>query len=227
MMNMSCAMKILAIDTATEACSVALSTADDVIQKYMLSAAGQPPVHSKLILQMVDEVLQESCCSLNNLDAIAVNTGPGSFTGVRIGLGVTQGLAYAANIAVIEVCSLEALAATVEHGMVFPAIDARMNQIYCAWYEVPKNANPIQRHLPIVVAPTAVPFRITKPVHGLGSGWDMYSETLKSTIEHGITHLPNRYPEAKYVAKVARQRTNKLALSPLQLRATYVRNNIC
>ena len=112
-------MKILAIDTATEACSVAISNDGDVIQKYVVKSAGQPPAHSKLVLQMVEQVLQESGFSLSNLDVIAVNTGPGSFTGVRIGLGVTQGLAYAADVAVIGVCSLEVLATSIDSGVVF------------------------------------------------------------------------------------------------------------
>lgn len=221
--NLCQPMKILAIDTATEACSVAISTLEGVIQQYAI----KPNTHSKLVLQMVDDVLHESGISLNNLDVIAVNTGPGSFTGVRIGLGVAQGLAYAADIAVIGVCSLEALAASIDSGVVLPAIDARMNQIYCGLYEVAKDAKPIQQHPPIVVDPASIPFPVNKSTCGLGSGWDVYDDAIRSAIGHSeINILPTRYPEAKQVAKVAQQTGIEHAVSPMQLQATYVRNNI-
>ena len=220
-------MKVLAIDTVTAACSVALSVGKEVIQKYAITPVGQPPIHAKFVLQMVAEVLQESRFSLNNLDVIAVNTGPGSFTGVRIGLGVTQGLAYAADLAVIGVCSLEVLAASVECGMVLPAIDARMNQVYCGLYEVVKNTKPIQRHPPMVVDPSAIPFQTHNTLYGLGSGWDVYGDAIHSALRYDeINVLSARYPEAKQVAQVAQQSGRECAVAPMQLHATYIRNNI-
>ncbi len=225
-------MKILAIDTATEACSVAVATVTDVMQKCAIRPIGQPPAHSKWVLRMVDEVLQESGVSLHNLDVIAVNTGPGSFTGVRIGLGVAQGLAYGADLAVSGICSLEVLAASVTTASVgasrvFPAIDARMNQIYCGLYDVVNNAKPRQRHPPVVVDPAAIPFQLNESTCALGSGWDVYADAIITAIGHNqINGLSGRYPEAKYLAKIAQQSGITAALTPLQLQATYVRNNI-
>lgn len=220
-------MKILAIDSATEACSVAISTAQEIVQEYALQSAGQPAAHSQLVLQMVESTLQKSNLSLSDLDAIAVNTGPGSFTGVRIGLGVTQGLAYGAQLPVIGVCSLAVLAASIDSGMVLPAIDARMKQVYCALYEVDKNTKPLQRHPPVVVYPSEIPFAVDKPIYGIGSGWDVYGDAIIECLGHGeITPLPAHYPEAKHLAKVAQQSGLESAVPATQLQATYVRNNI-
>ncbi|WP_424946610.1 tRNA (adenosine(37)-N6)-threonylcarbamoyltransferase complex dimerization subunit type 1 TsaB [Candidatus Spongiihabitans sp.] len=224
-------MKILAIDTATEACSVALLIGQEIIQKYALKSTmpstGQSAAHSRSVLQMVDELLQKSSFSLGNLDAIAVNTGPGSFTGVRISLGVAQGLAYGADLPVIGVCSLAVLAASIDSGVVLPAIDARMNQVYCGIYEVTESSKPIQRHRPVVVDPGSIPFTVNKSACGLGSGWDVYGDAIIAGIGHSeINRLSARYPQAKYVAKVAQQSGLESAVAPMQLQATYVRNDI-
>lgn len=237
-------MNILAIETATEACSVALLTDQESVQKHALQSAVSstssstasstkgPATHSRLVLQMVDEVLQTLNLRLGDLDAIAVDTGPGSFTGVRIGLGVAQGLAYGAQLPVIGVCSLAVLAASIDNGVVLPAIDARMNQIYCGLYEVVKNSKPIQLHAPVVVDPGSIPFSVNKSTHGLGSGWAVYGEAIiaglgQSQINRLSAHHPEaKYPEAKHLAKVAQQLGMESAVAPMQLQATYIRNNI-
>ena len=87
-------MKILAIDAATEACSVALKIDDQVISRFEIA----PQQHSQKLLPFVDEVLSEAGIKLGQLDAIAYGQGPGSFTGVRIGVSVTQGLAFGADL---------------------------------------------------------------------------------------------------------------------------------
>ncbi len=105
---MSTAPRLLAIDTVTESCSAALLMDDVLTQRIEHSRA-----HSRLILSMVDSLLAERNIELSALTAIAVDVGPGSFTGVRLGIGVAQGLGYAAQLKVIAVGSLEALAQSV------------------------------------------------------------------------------------------------------------------
>jgi len=128
-------VKLLAIDTVTEACSAALWLDGEVRERFEIA----PRQHTTLILPMVQQLLAESGLSLSQLDALAVDRGPGSFTGVRIGTGVVQGLAYAVDLPVVPVSSLATLAQAVwlklRHENVLALIDARMQEVYWARYE--------------------------------------------------------------------------------------------
>lgn len=123
-------MKILAIDTATEACSAALLWNDEILVREEVA----PQAHTRLILPMVESVLAESGIKLQQLDAIAFGRGPGSFTGVRIGIGAAQGLAYGAGLPLVGVSTLQMLAQGIARRQqaetVVTAIDARMSEIY-------------------------------------------------------------------------------------------------
>jgi tRNA threonylcarbamoyladenosine biosynthesis protein TsaB len=137
-------MKILALDTATEACSVSLAIGDRSIDRYVELERG----HAELLLPMVDEVLAEGGIALGSLDAIAFGRGPGGFTGVRLAASVAQGLAYGAEVGVVPVSDLAAVAQRVLQ--LDPAIrrvvtinDARMREVYWAQFEA--------RSLPVLV----------------------------------------------------------------------------
>ncbi|PJG60276.1 tRNA (adenosine(37)-N6)-threonylcarbamoyltransferase complex dimerization subunit type 1 TsaB [Aeromonas cavernicola] len=128
-------MKILAVDTATEACSAALLVGEQLFSRW----EEAPRDHTRKILPMVQSLLEESGLGLSDLDAIAFGRGPGSFTGVRIGIGVAQGLAFGAQVPLIGISTLAAMAqgAYRQHGAtrVLAAIDARMNEVYFGHYE--------------------------------------------------------------------------------------------
>ncbi len=124
-------MKILALETSTEYCSVALWHDGAVQEKFEL--VGQK--HSELLMEMLDALLREAGVKLAELDGIAYGAGPGSFTGVRIACGATQGLAFGANLPVVGVCTLQALAEASGKSKVIAALDARMGEIYHAVYE--------------------------------------------------------------------------------------------
>ena len=87
-------MKILALDTSTNACSVALQNGEQIIDRWQIA----PRQHTNLILPMIDELLAQADLKLSQLDCIAFGAGPGSFTGLRVAAGVTQGLAYALGV---------------------------------------------------------------------------------------------------------------------------------
>ncbi|OIQ47445.1 MAG: tRNA (adenosine(37)-N6)-threonylcarbamoyltransferase complex dimerization subunit type 1 TsaB [Gammaproteobacteria bacterium MedPE] len=122
--------KILIIDTSTEACSVAVTHGEVLFHQQDVT----PRSHTKMVLPMVDAMLKKANLTLKELDAIAWGRGPGSFTGVRIGTGIMQGLALGANKPVIGISTLATMAqqAMDEHGAtdVIAAIDARMNEVY-------------------------------------------------------------------------------------------------
>ena len=132
-------MNILALDTSTEACSVALSAMDEVRVDFRIMPRG----HARHILAMVDAVLAEAGLTPADLDVVAYGRGPGSFTGVRIGTGVAQGIAFGADLPVAAISTLAALAqgAVRRHGAsrILAAIDARMGEVYWAGFEVDEN----------------------------------------------------------------------------------------
>lgn len=127
--------RILAIDTATEACSVALWNNGEKHALFEIC----PREHTQRILPMVQQILAESGVSLNQLDALAFGRGPGSFTGVRIGIGIAQGLAMGADLPMIGVSTLATMAQGAFRQMgatqVLAAIDARMGEVYWGQYQ--------------------------------------------------------------------------------------------
>ncbi len=129
-------MKLLAVDTSTEACSVALLHNNAVLALDEVC----PQQHSKRVLPMVQQVLNETGFTLQQLDGIVFGRGPGSFTGVRIGVGVCQGLAFGADLPVFGVSTLAAMAQAAHRRYqatsVVAAIDARMAEVYFAHYQL-------------------------------------------------------------------------------------------
>src|SRR5262245_12294997 len=132
--------KLLAIETSTEACSAALYSTKGCLWRFEIA----PKAHASLLLPMIESLLAQAQLSLDQLDAIAVTRGPGSFTGVRIGIGVAQGLSYGLNLPVYEVSTLDALALEamshvgIESATIVVALDARMNEVYAALYQYNK-----------------------------------------------------------------------------------------
>ena len=127
-------MKILAIDTATERCSVALRIGDESV----IRAVDTPRGHADLILPMVESVLNEAGLTLSALDAIAYGRGPGAFTGVRIAIGVVQGLAFGAEVTTVGISDLAAVAqqVAVPNARILVCMDARMQEVYWSRFEV-------------------------------------------------------------------------------------------
>jgi len=128
---------ILSIDTSGTCCSVALG----IDHQRLVRRSDTPREHVRLVLPMVDELLAEAGIKLAALDAIAFTHGPGSFTGLRIGFGVVQGLAFGADLPVIALSSLQVMAQRVmqqqnltSDSLIIPAIDARMGELYWGIY---------------------------------------------------------------------------------------------
>ena len=239
---MNADLKLLAIDTAGDACSVALSLRGAVIQRLEVA----PNNHSRRVLDMAQTLLRQARLEWRQLDALAVDVGPGSFTGVRIGIGAAQGLAYGAGLAVIPVGSLEALAGAVagrgggEGGggggggggdggetTVLAAIDARMGQVYCGLYGVSPGKPPRALSEPALLAPQAVAVGGHAEIVGIGSGWDRYAPLLRESLQgSAVNWLPDRHPEATSVAQIAVARGLRSAVSPMGLSASYVRDEV-
>ncbi|MHB8624003.1 MAG: tRNA (adenosine(37)-N6)-threonylcarbamoyltransferase complex dimerization subunit type 1 TsaB [Sulfuricaulis sp.] len=216
-------MKILALDTSTEACSVAFWTAGSVVERF-----EQGSQHSERILPMVHEVLAEAGLGLKQLDAIAFGRGPGSFTGLRISAGVAQGLAFGADLPVVPVSSLAALAQGVGAPKVLAAFDARLNQVYWGAYIRNSQAVVELRGVERVLTPNDIPVPIDSDWIGAGSGWDQYSSVLMQRFnDHVLEWRVQCFPRARFVAQLgALAYTRGEALAAEQALPVYVRDEI-
>ncbi len=126
-------MKILGIDTSTDVCAVALTEDQRLISEYRNSNRR---AHAEKIFPAIDWILNDAKLSINQLDGIAVSIGPGSFTGLRIGLAAVKGLVLATNLPVVAVPSLDAIAslASCWEGQICPLIKCQSNEAYTALY---------------------------------------------------------------------------------------------
>lgn len=131
---------ILNIETSTTNCSVSLSHKGETL--VLKEDYGNGYSHAEKLHVYVDEVLKEAKISTLQLDAIAVSKGPGSYTGLRIGVSAAKGLAFALNIPLISVSTLEALAHQVkaDSGLIIPMLDARRLEVYSAIFDTQFNS---------------------------------------------------------------------------------------
>ena len=170
-------MKLLALDTTETACSVALRLERESVSRFR----DVPRQHSALVLPMVSEVLAEAGLGLRDLDAIAFSRGPGSFTGIRIATAVAQGLALGADLPLVPVSTLLALAqgahAETGAGHLLPALDARMGELYWAAVEMRPQGPSLLVEERVVPPPRAEAPDRTDWV-AVGSGWDAHLEAL-------------------------------------------------
>lgn len=196
-------MKILALDTSTEACSAALALDGEITERFALA----PREHTTLILPMLDELLAAAGMTVTQLDGIAFGCGPGSFTGVRIAASITQGIAFGAELPVVPISSLAALAQGVyrDRGMprVLVALDARMGEVYWGVYQ---NSQGCMRAADNdgLYAPEQVPIPEESSWFGAGSGWGSYSTLLRQRLaDKLIGEEAEHYPRAYDVAQLA------------------------
>jgi|SRR6185437_16086931 len=125
---------LLSIETSTQVCSVALHRGENLLGEYKVA---EEKSHSKLLTHFIDTVVKDTGMKLMDVDAFAVSKGPGSFTGLRIGVSTAKGLCFALDKPLISVNTLEAMAYTVnsnnpEKHYVLPMLDARRMEVYCS-----------------------------------------------------------------------------------------------
>jgi tRNA threonylcarbamoyladenosine biosynthesis protein TsaB len=192
-------MKILALETTTEYCSVALWQDGVISGKSEL--VGQK--HSERLMEMLDEVLKEAGVKLSQLAGIAFGEGPGSFTGVRIACGVTQGLALGANLPVLGISTLLAVAEDSGQDKVIVALDARMAEVYFAVYEK-RDATWTTVCAPCLCLPENTPAVTGNNWQGSGSGFAAHGPVLQ-TRYHGQLAAINTacVPQAHAIATLA------------------------
>lgn len=209
-------MKILAIDTATRLCSVALTEDERLIAEILLY--GQKN-HSEKLLRIIDELCRNAQLSPQLVELIAVSVGPGSFTGLRVGISTAQGLAFSLEKKLIGISSLEVLAAQVcmYQGLICPMLDARKKQIYTCLYNRSIDGTLEKIIDDTVISPDAWAEQIMSPVVCTGSGASLYHNTLLAVLPKGSTFVPEYYsmPRASALALCAHNKYLKNENTPL------------
>ena len=191
-------MKLLALDTSTHACSAALFIDGEICERFELT----PKAHTKLLLPMIDSLLAEANLKLTQLDALAFGCGPGSFTGLRIATGVVQGLAFGADLPVVPVSTLAALAQPFLPELAFVAMDARIGEIFWGVYQ--KNADGFMELVgkEAVLPVSQIEFPQKNAV-GIGSGWQVYGQELTRQTQNLVFEIHSDVlPRASEIAKL-------------------------
>ncbi|MBN0989763.1 tRNA (adenosine(37)-N6)-threonylcarbamoyltransferase complex dimerization subunit type 1 TsaB [Amphritea pacifica] len=194
--------KILALDTSTDACSVALSI-DGVIQEDFRVIPRQ---HTRQLLPMVDLMLSSAGLQVKQLDAIAFGRGPGSFAGIRIATGTAQGLAFAADLPLLPVSTLAAIAlkASREHNAerIVSTLDARMNELYCCAYEM-RDGLPQALDKEIVSSPENIVLPEGDNWFAAGRGW-IYLDSMSAAVQQAVCAPElDIYPAAGMMCELA------------------------
>lgn len=221
-------MKLLAVETATEACSAALYIDGAISERFELA----PRHHTKLILPMIDDLMNEANLKPSQLDALAFGCGPGSFTGIRIATGVIHGIALGADLPVVGVSTLAAMAQEFfdrnEENLAFTAIDARMEEIFWGVYQ--RNALGFAELIGHeAVTPAAlVDYSLESSGVGIGSAWGVYAEVLMNRLTNRVKHYEaDNLPRAAQIAKLGvRGFEQGLAVAVEHAMPVYLRDKV-
>ncbi len=184
--------------------------------------------HSEILLSMVQELLTDNGLTLRQLDGIAFGAGPGSFTGLRIACGVAQGLAYALNLPVAGINTLEAVAQSINAQKIIVALDARMSEIYHAAYDKLTDQNWQIINSPTLCLPQHAPPCDGETWQGCGSGFDLYHEILSTRYKNNLQKIYYGFrPRAKEIAQLALLKfSNGQTTDATQASPIYIRNKV-
>lgn len=220
-------MKLLAVETATDACSAALSINGVISERYALASKE----HTQLILPMVDDLMAQAGLLPSDLDGLAFGCGPGSFTGVRIATGIMQGLALGLDLQVVPVSTLAAIAQDYfdhhEVNVAFVAMDARMGEIFWGVYQRDDEGFAQLIGTEVVTPPELVEYPDLSGV-GLGTGWGVYSSVLLEQLSEQITHYETTpLPRARAIASLGKRGfAQQRAVSVERAMPVYLRDKV-
>ena len=220
-------MNILAIDTCTESCSAALLYKGKLYQCVEMTQRG----HSDLILGMMDDLFKQAEIKASEVDVLAFGRGPGSFTGVRVGVGVVQGVAFALELPVVAISSLAAVAQdaadTLRSEFIAVAMDARMGEVYCASYQVVKGLVKLLDEERVCPPEQFMPHSNQQWL-AVGTGWGVYEQQLSTNFTAKIKQISvEHYPQSTSIIKLAQIEIEAGRLvSADQAMPVYLRNNV-
>jgi tRNA threonylcarbamoyladenosine biosynthesis protein TsaB len=219
-------MRILALDASTEACSVALLLDGELRMRFQLTERS----HAELVLPMVESLLEEARVTLADLDGLAFGRGPGAFTGLRIACGVVQGLALGANLPVVPVSSLAAVAAqvpAVPGEAVLVCNDARMGEVYWCVYRRETDGTLTPQAGETVSPPDGVGAGSPPGGHAAGNALPRYPVLAERLRAAGFQFHDGLYPRADAIARLgAVELAAGRGVPAEQALPVYVRDNV-
>jgi tRNA threonylcarbamoyladenosine biosynthesis protein TsaB len=197
--------KILHIESATKMCSVAISENNKIIA---IREQGGKYAHAELLTVFIDEVLKESKLNASDLDAVAVSKGPGSYTGLRIGVSAAKGLCYAIEKPLISISTLKSLAYGVAKeiqdakALYCPMLDARRMEVYCSLLD--QDNNEIQETKALIIDQDSFSNLLEERViYFFGDGADK----CKDVIQHkNARFLSGKDPSSKFMVELAKKK---------------------
>ena len=217
-------MKLLALETATEACSIALYLDCEVIERHEIA----PRLHAEYALPWAEALLAETGVAKSQLDAIAISCGPGAFTGVRLAIALAQGIALALDKPVVAVSTLQAIAMQSQGERILAAIDARMGEVYAGAFT--RNGDQlIAISTETVCAPDAVKLPDGEGGwHGVGTGFAAADGLLQRRLHPQLASVDaSALPHAADVARLAvAAYARGEAVAPERVEPAYLRNNV-
>lgn len=202
-------MILLGIETATSICGVALLRDDQIVAESILN---RPRAHAEFLVPMISGLLSHTNVAPADLTAVAVSSGPGSFTGLRIGVSTTKGLAAAVDARIVAVPSLEGLAEVVRPfatagDVVVPAFHARRDELFAASFRVDENDGLVSVQGPQAIGFEAAAAWLDGESAGMvwlvGDGWEFMAKSLKRP---SIRLLPNLHPRPDAIARLGSRR---------------------
>ena len=217
---------VLALETATLCGSVALVTQDRCLAEFSLQTGV---THSRRLLAGIDRLLQETGVDWQEIDAVAVSLGPGSLTGLRIGLATAKGLALAGDVKLIGVGTLDGLAAQLFAAgdiLICPVLDARKKEIYCGFYKCDDQGMPRLQAESLVISPEMLCKRIDEPVVMLGDGAAVHGDFFREKLDDLLKVAPPQvyFPRAATVGLLALEKWRQDEfLDPAGAEPIYIR----
>lgn len=220
-------MKVLAIETATVAGGVAIVDEDNGLIAEL--RVDIKIAHAERLMPSLQWLLKASRLSIHDIDAFAVSIGPGSFTGLRIGLSTAKGLSFASNKPIVPVRTLDAFARTIPFCayLICPMLDARRKEVYAALYRW--DGNECRKVMPeAAVDPAGLLQQIREPVVFMGEGALTYQALIRDTLKDRAVFAPpsHRSPSAASVAELALEKLNQgIETDPVSLVPFYIRKS--
>ena len=220
-------MKVLAIETATLAGSAAV--VDDELGLIGEVRVDVRIAHAERLMPSIQWLMDSSRTSIKDIDAFAVSIGPGSFTGLRIGLSTAKGLSYAAKKPLVPVRTLDAFARTLPYcsHLICPLFDARRNEVYGAFYKW-EDGRSVKIMPEIAIGPEELLKMIKEPVVILGDGAKTYRDLIMATLKDNALFAPltNMSPSASTVAEIAIEQIKQgITTDPISLTPYYLRKS--